>query len=137
MKNNTVTLDRETYNELRDFKEKITSGKVYAITYADMSIREYTCFYAESEVISKLGLEMQQLQTQLKEKNDEIKSNDEIVKQLNSEIMTLKNMLNESNTALENVNKNKSEKFNIKLDNEVEKTKEMSVWEFIKWRKSR
>lgn len=94
MEKDTVLLDVEKYNELRDFKKKIEEG--YTLTIA------YSSYYTDRWYI-----------TTAKAVEEVVNANKELQKQIED--------LKSGNT---------------KKDLPISEIKKMSIWKFLKWRKS-
>lgn len=110
MDKNTVTLDLEAYNKLRDFKTEIENGKTLEVThfpgpYGFTDVK----FYTENEIISKFNERCKELQVENTELRNNIKELKENIKQV--EVIKPKEI-------------------------SINDVKKMTYWEFRKWRKS-
>lgn len=84
MSKNTVTLELEEYNKLRDFKKEIENGKVLEIAYytGAYDFTKYVKFYTEDELITKLSEQYKELQAENKQLQDNIKELKGNIKQI-------------------------------------------------------
>jgi hypothetical protein len=107
MDTNTVVLNLNDYNQLREFKEKMEEGHTYKLTQPSTSIFTYmgTCYSPTTYVTTDLAV------IELLERNKDLS---EINERLSAECYMLKSQ-----------------------NRQLTKIKEMSIWEFIKWRKTK
>jgi len=109
MEPNAVVLTLSDYNELREFKEKMEEGHTYKLTQPYIQSSIWLSYYTIPAPVKYITTDM--AVRELLDRNDKLSFiNDE----LNNEI----NRLN-----------------NIRFD--IRELKRMSIWEFIKWRKTK
>jgi len=125
MEKDTVVLDLKTYNELRDFKTEILEGKTctFYTAYNGYNHDLNTKFITKDETIIALSEENERMGKKDQEHGEE-----------------LRRLRNEFSTEREkNIRLTKELGYfvdeNNKLNETFLKTKKMSIWEFIKWRK--
>jgi hypothetical protein len=112
MTNNTVTLDLEKYNKLRDFKKSIEAGEVCVIINSNIFTKEMGewKFYKADKL-------------------------DKIIVEENKKLSIALNYARNSNVKLlqQIANKDKPEP---PKEPTIDEIKQMSYWEFLKWKKS-
>lgn len=127
MEKDSVLLDLNKYNELRDFKRETLEGKTYTFyeAYVGCENNINAKFITKDETIIALSEENEKLGKKDQEHNKELR-------RLRYEF---------SNERDKNIKLTKD--LGAKVDeitglyNKVDEIKKMSIWEFIKWRKSK
>ena len=109
MDKNTVILDVDTYNELRDYKQNHHNNKIYTLI-SDRSGNRYA-FFTKDESLEILNKNLEKSEKLVQEYFDKIQE------------------LSRENTILK-------DKQPIPKIVGIEDIKKMSIWEFKKWRKS-
>jgi hypothetical protein len=118
METNTVVLNLWDYNELREFKEKMEEGYTYKLNQPYKLYQPYSAHY--NPIVCPTNLQPAKYITtdlalkELLERNDKLTA---INNELYEECIDLKN--------------NRPPNINIS------ELKKMSIWEFIKWRKTK
>lgn len=123
MGKDTVVLDLNTYNELRDFKREILEGKTCTFYTAYVGNHDInTKFITKDETIIALSEENEKLGKKDQEHNTELKRlRDEFLKERDKNIQLTKDL----GSLLEE---------KIDVSKTLSKVKRMSIWKFIKWR---
>ena len=109
---NTVTISTQEYNDLRDFKRRIEEGNKYVVTqYYEKwfdTAKTYVNYYTDDAIVKQLCSTNDGLMVK-------IRSLEGQVKDLKNHLEDFKNPANKPIT--------------------IEDIKQMSYWEFRKWRK--
>ena len=114
MKENTILLELEHYNRLRDFEKEVLKGKLFRVDYT-YNGNEIYYYITKDEALSK--------------------SNDNITA-LNDEVKRLKCQIEDliKPRVIEEEKIHKSLKELLMIEHSFLKTK--SIWQFLKWRRT-
>lgn len=115
MEKNTVVLSLKDYNDFREMKESVLSGK--SLSIYDGHHYEY---FTESEIVSKLKGTIKKCEDNVHNASvemEKIKKNSNILIDRSNELARL------------------AQEADDDLELTVSEIKRMSIWEFLKWRK--